>query len=157
GQPIRLDMLPREMVRQAVLIAARDELGLSTRDEVIDETQGAGKEADGAAVEVGSFIRGNRSRELVRRVDDRRIEAIFSHETPTAPGRNLDLLKLLAGAEALSREAFPVVLRGIGLEGKPNPVKESAEPPSQVEDRLASAGFLEILLAVRDLHRTIRT
>ena len=32
SQPSRPDMLPREMVRQAVLIAARDELGLATRD-----------------------------------------------------------------------------------------------------------------------------
>ena len=38
GPACRLDMLPRELVRQAVLIAARDELGLATRDQVIDET-----------------------------------------------------------------------------------------------------------------------
>ena len=38
GPLCRLDMLPRELVRQAVLIAARDELGASTRDQVIDDT-----------------------------------------------------------------------------------------------------------------------
>jgi hypothetical protein len=38
----RLDMLPRELLRQAVLIAARDELGLSTRDQVIDDTSAEG-------------------------------------------------------------------------------------------------------------------
>jgi hypothetical protein len=42
SQFCRLDMLPRQLVRQAVLIAARDELGLSTRDQVIDDTSAEG-------------------------------------------------------------------------------------------------------------------
>ena len=52
SQPSRPDMLPREMVRQAVLVAARDELGLATRDEVIDENPADSKEGTGGIVEV---------------------------------------------------------------------------------------------------------
>ncbi len=105
-------MLPREMVRQAVLIAARDELGLATRDQVIDETSADGKEAGAGTVEVVSFIRDNRSREQIRRLDEGKIETLFAHETPTAPGMHLELNKLLASAEVLSREQFPGRLRG---------------------------------------------
>src|SRR5262249_44179942 len=71
--------------------------------------------------------------------------------------RDLDLVKLLVSAEVLSREEFPKVLRGLGLEGHPNALKEEAELPGPVEDRLASLEFVETLLAVRDLHRAIRS
>ena len=94
SQPSRPDMLPREMVRQAVLIAARDELGLATRDEVIDETPADTKEG-GGIVEVVSYIRDNRSHEIIRRLENAQSETIMAHETPTAPGRDLDLLRLL--------------------------------------------------------------
>ena len=50
-------ILPRELVRQAMLIAARDELGLSTRDEVIDDTAAEGEGVPPARAEVVSFIR----------------------------------------------------------------------------------------------------
>jgi len=156
SQPSRPDMLPREMVRQAALIAARDELGLATRDQVIDETPADGKDGGGSTVEVVSFIRDNRSHEMIRRLEKEKSETIFSHETPTTPGRNLDILKLLASAEALSREEFPKVLKGLGLKGKPNAVKEDAGLPAKVEDRLTSLEFMDVLLAVRDVHRAIR-
>ncbi len=156
-QPTRPDMLPREMVRQAVLVAARDELGLATRDQVIDETPADTKEAGKGIVEVVSFIRDNRSHEIVRRLEKEQTETIISHETPTAPGPHLDLIKLLASAEALSRQEFPSVLKGLGLVGKPNSVKDDAGLPEKVDDRLASLDFLDALLAVRDVHKAIRT
>ena len=62
--PSRVNMLPRELVRQAVLLAARDELGLATRDQVIDETPAEAPTGDGGAFEVASFIRDNRSYEI---------------------------------------------------------------------------------------------
>ncbi len=157
SQPARPDMLPREMVRQAVLVAARDELGLATRDQVIDETPADPKEVGGGIVEVVSFIRDNRSHEIIRRLEKEQSEPILAHETPTAPGRDLDLLKLLASAEALSRDEFPHVLKGLGLAGKPNVLKEEAGLPEKVDGRLTSIEFLDALLAVRDLHRAIRT
>ena len=79
----------------------------------------------------------------------------MAHETPTAPGRDLDLLKLLVSAESLSREEFPKVLKGLGLASKPNAVKEEAGLPAKVDDRLTSLDFLEVLLAVHDVHEAI--
>jgi hypothetical protein len=152
SQPSRPDMLPREMVRQAVLIAAREELGLATRDEVIDETSADTPGARADIVEVVSYIRDNRSHEIIRRLDNAQSETIIAHETPTTPGRDLDLLKLLVSAESLSREEFPKVLKGMGLASKPNAIKEEAALPAKVDDRLTSVDFLDVLLAVRDVH-----
>ena len=157
SQPSRPDMLPREMVRQAVLIAARDELGLATRDEVIDETPVDTKQATRAIAEVVSFIRDNRSHEIIQRLENAHSETIIAHETPTAPGRDLDLLKLLASAESLSREEFPKVFEGLGLASKPNVVKEDALLPAKVDDRLTSLDFLDVLLAVRDVHEAMKS
>ena len=157
GDPNRLDMLPREMVRQAVLIAARDELGAAIRDEVIDDTPAVAEEALGGSVEVVSFIRDSRCREQIRRVQNEKVEYLFSHETPVSPGRSLDLMKLAVSAEALSRQEFPTILKGLGLKGKPNAIRAEAEVPQNVEDRLARLDFLEVFLAVRDLHAAIRT
>lgn len=154
--PSRVDIFPRELVRQALLIAARDELGLATRDEVIDDTA-PGAPAEGTvAWQVASFVRDNHSYEIIRRETKDQTQNISSHVTRLAPGRNLELLKLLASAEVLSREMFPDVLKGLGLAGQRNAIKDDGGLPEKVDDRLASLDFVDALLAVRDLHRAIR-
>ena len=99
-------------------------------------------------MEVVSFIRNNQSHEMIRRVEAERSETIVLHETPTAPGSDLDLLKLLVSAEALSRKEFPNALKhGLGLAGKANDVKDQANLPEKVDERLASLEFLDAFLA----------
>jgi tetratricopeptide (TPR) repeat protein len=156
---VRIDILPRELVRQAVLIAARDGLGLATRDEVIDGTPvGEGAE-DLGGVQVVSFIRDNRSREIIGRVVDGKLDPLFAHETPAGQGRNLNLVQLLESAEALSRESIPGVLKGLGLEGGPNALKpdDAGTLPPGVEGRLSSLDFAGLLEAVRQTHGAIRS
>jgi tetratricopeptide (TPR) repeat protein len=153
----RLDMLPRELVRQAVLIAARDELGLSTRDQVIDGAPADSGSGAGDQVEVVSFIRQNRSHEQIRRVGKDKVETLLAHETPMAQGRNLELNKLLESTELLSRKELPGVLKNIGSGGKPNAVMAEGGYPREVEDGLGSLGYVDVLLAVRELHRVIRS
>ena len=159
GPPRRPDMLPREMARQALLIAARDELGLATRDEVIDETPADGEDdvAGVKVLELASYVLDNRAHVLVRRREKGAIETILSHETPTPPGKQLDLVKLLEGAERLARDEFPRILKGMGLEASPKADKKDPWLPEKVEERLASLEFVDTLVAVRDLHRAIRT
>jgi tetratricopeptide (TPR) repeat protein len=156
SQPRRPDMLPREMVRQALLIAARDELGLATRDEVIDETSADEKEPGAATLELISYILDNRAHVLVRRIEKGKGEVVLAHETPTPPGKSLDLVKLLAGTERLSREEFPGILKGIGLASKPRVVKDAAVLPEKVEERLESLEFVDTMTAVRELHGVMR-
>src|SRR4051812_28551226 len=52
---IQSGLLAREIVRQAVLLAARDELGLSTRDEVLGDAPPSGP--GGVSAEVASIVR----------------------------------------------------------------------------------------------------
>ena len=63
-------ILERELIRQAILIAARDELGLPTRDELLDDDPpDNGKEKgkrDGELVEVAILFRPAECHALVR-------------------------------------------------------------------------------------------
>ena len=150
-------MLPRELIRQAVLIAARDELGLHTRDQVIDQTRDNRGNPAAEVLEVISYVRDNRSREQIRQLGKESIQTLFAHETPMAPGRSLELNKLLSSAEVLSREEFPAVLeKGLGLNGKPNATKAEAGFAAEIEEQLGSLSYVNVLLAVRALHRAIR-
>lgn len=157
----RLDMLARELLRQSVLIAARDELGLATRDEVIgdDPLQGdQAKSADGD-IEVVSFIRDHEWHALVRRAGKDGARELFARSTKTGTGEDLDTVKLVVAAETWSRQAFPGVLKDLGLSSKPNAIKETSDPalPRYAEARLATLGFSQTLVAVRDLHLAMRT
>ncbi len=156
---VRLDILARELLRQAILIAARDELGCSIRDEVIDDDRVEDEGGRPNGVEVISFIRDHNWHTQVRRVGGDRIEELFSRETKTAPGDDLDTVRLIVAAESWSRQAFPKVLKDLGLAGKPNELKETTEPalPRHAGGRLSSLGYSQTLAAIRDLHQAIWT
>ena len=161
---IRPDILPRELVRQAILIAARDELGLSTRDEVIDDSsaqgQGEGrrpppwKSSRLSATSAGTHGYHRAGKDQTKHLVNR--ETQISHERDPFL---LNFLKAITVAEALSREEFPKVLKGLGLDGKPNERKERTEPelPKYAKARLSTLGFSQTLVAIRDLHQAIRT
>ena len=102
------------------------------------------------------MIRNYRSSEQVRRVEKEGALVLLAHPTALGPGQNLDLGKLLASAEALSREELPGVLKSLGLEGKPNEIKAEGGYPREVEEALGSLGYVDVLLAVRELHRALR-
>ena len=161
---IRPDILPRELVRQAILIAARDELGLSTRDELIDDSsaQGQGEGTPPTALEIVSLVRDQRWHARVRRAGKDQTKHLVDRETQISHERDpflLNFLKAITVAEALSREEFPKVLKGLGLDGKPNERKEKTEPelPKYAKARLSTLGFSQTLVAIRDLHQAIRT
>ena len=75
----------RKLVRQAVLIAARDELGLSTRDEVLDDVppEKAGPEA----VELATSIRPAGTRAVIRRGEPGKAEALVKLDLGPGPNR----------------------------------------------------------------------
>ncbi len=152
-------LLHREVIRQAVLIAARDGLGLATRDEVLGDRP---PEAPGgaAAVVVSNFrMEPGASRVFLLRGDgDAKAEALLRHDLlPNSAADRDYLLKLATLAEGLSRTAFPEALKALGLKGEPNRYRAEAAAPPKVEDRLGHLGFVESLAAVRDLHAAIRT
>jgi tetratricopeptide (TPR) repeat protein len=145
----------RELVRQAVLIAARDELGLSTRDEVLDETPVPDPGKGG--VEIASIFRvDSPSRVVVRRDDGTRSEDLLDQEMGAVPNEVGILAMVLPIAERLSRTEFPKTLKDLGARGEPNKVRADAPLPDAVEQRLESLNLIETFSAVRDLHKAIR-
>jgi tetratricopeptide (TPR) repeat protein len=152
-------LLHREVIRQAVLIAARDGLGLNTRDEVLGERTPE-VVAGGAATVVSNFqMEPGASRVFILRGNgDLKAETLVKHDLLPNSAAELEyLLKLTSLAENLSRTGLLEALKALGLKGEPNAYKAGAALPPEVEDRLEHLGFVENLTAVRDLHGAIRT
>lgn len=150
-------LIGRELFRQALLIAARDELGLTTHDEFLDGEPAP--EGDVAGVQLASVVRptGN-SRAVLRRVDDegKVAETLLSRDLSRyQEGENM-LLVVTPDAEALSREEFPKALNGFGLKGGPRKVLNETPVSDTVEKLLTQLDFTEIYAALRELHASIR-
>ncbi len=155
----RLDGFPREFVRQAALLAAHDELGLATRDQVIDDTPTTESVPPDhqESIEIVSWIHDTLAHSMMRRIDQGKVETLVTQDTPVRSDRTLNLKLLLETAERLSREAFPKALTKLGVAGKPHAIKPDAPLPERVEGQLAGLGFPETLAVTRELHEAIRT
>lgn len=147
-------LIVRELVRQALLIAARDELGLSTRDEVIDDRapDASGREAG----ELSTMMRFNGTRGLFRRGGGEKAQVLWKDSLGGNPDNSNFTPKLVARAEEYSRKQFPTFLKQVGLKGEPNKVREDAPVPPEVEERLHRLGTVDAFAAVRALHAAIR-
>ena len=77
-------ILERELVRQAILIAARDELGLATRDELLDDDP-PGK-GEGQPIEIALLFRPGECHALVRRGEGEKAEILFQNGPRHQPG-----------------------------------------------------------------------
>ncbi len=84
-------------------------------------------------------------------------EVLFQHGLGTNPDTGRYLADLTAMAESLARSDFPALLKKLGLEGRPNRVRDDAPVPPAVEDRLDHLGLVDHFAAVRELHEAIRT
>jgi tetratricopeptide (TPR) repeat protein len=149
----RQGILDRELVRQALLIAARDELGLSTRDELLDDAPPGNGE--GETIEIATVFRANACRALVRQGEGPVAKVLQKYDLGKNPDDAYYLVMLTSLAEAMSRTEFTELLKQLGLKGKPNPVRERAPVPPEVERRLEEMGIIETFAAVRDLHEAM--
>ncbi len=152
-------ILARELFRQALLIAARDELGLATRDELLGDARPAEAAGDPRAelITVLRFGSASESQVLIRRTNGPRAEALLAQDLPGTKPPFGELPRLVEAAEVLSRTAFPSALRKLGLDGRPNEIHDDARLPAGVEERLWRLGYTEPFAAVRMLHEAIRT
>jgi len=153
-------LLLRELVRQAVLIAARDELGLTTRDEILGEAPPGGWEAANEAAEVVSSFRVEvaASRLFVLNGGEGAPETLLKNDLLPGSPADFDYLpRLVAALEAMARGEIPGALKKAGLPaGERNKLRPDATLPGDVGARLERLGFIENLTAVRDLHAAIR-
>lgn len=155
----RYPILAREIVRQALLIAARDELQWSTRDGTLSEAVDAEGEPAASYILFTRFpYAGAAEFDLQKVADELRTmrvwqEAITLNEKADSP---LDYARLVEAAERWSREAFPGLLRQGDLKGEPNAASDGARLPDATEERLEQMSFIGQFAAVRELHRAMR-
>ena len=154
-------LLLRELVRQALLVAAREELGLPTRDrtlrEPFPETEtGAGETTDllQGSIQVISSIPGRLPDVTSLRVSvfvEQPPEARMLWETELAIGEpSWHLIESLSEQlEELSRTRLPGILKDAGFEGEPNRWVENGPVPEMVLRSSSDWNMVPQFFAVR--------
>jgi hypothetical protein len=147
----------REVVRQAFLIAARDELGLSTRDSMLREEFPA--KPDEKSIPFELFCR------TIDPMDDRKIEYVLTRQG--APDKVLwrlaftvndstPLIAVTVPAETWSRGPLKDVLIKAGFKGSVPKPRASSEVPKDAYDLLWTWNDISVMAGLRLLHAEIR-
>jgi hypothetical protein len=147
----------REVVRQAFLIAARDELGLSTRDSMLREEFPA--QTDEKSIPFELFCR------TIDPMDDRKIEYVLTRQG--APDKVLwrlaftvndspPLIGVTVPAETWSRGPLKDVLIKAGFKGSVPKPRASSEVPKDAYDLLWTWNDISVMAGLRLLHAEIR-
>ena len=111
-------LLAREVVRQAILIAAREGRGLTTRDGTLGEVVQGGTSA--RPLRVGTFfMTGKTVKVTVRRQFGQERPPLWEREFPLPGGDRVDLAKLVEDFEVLSRGPFLEVIEKAGYGKRP--------------------------------------
>jgi tetratricopeptide (TPR) repeat protein len=160
-------LLAREVVRQALLLAAREGLGARALDIPIGDPEVPG--TPDATFRIGSRFRtmyqAKPDDPAVGRItivqgDGAGRRVLWSGEFDCAMNIAPTFPKLVAVVERLARDEFPKVLEGLGVARTgPAPPKDAAEGdlPPGVEARLGELAETEAFAAIRALHEAIRT
>lgn len=146
------DLLIRELVRQAVLIAARDELGLATRDEALRELIAA--DADAKIVDIVTQTRHGRSVWL--RLNHNGKE-LWQHEQPCIVGPVNQYIDITEKMERLSRTEFVKAIRQLGLHAPPRSESSHRRVREEIVRKLAEVNLLSQYDALRLCHDQIRS
>jgi len=155
--------LLEDLARQSFIVAARDQLGLRTRDASLGDDVFSG--GDNIPFEVLAEFK-DHSCLGVRRGVASPPETLL-HETlrvatasePIAKNRyfaSIDYRAVLTELEELSRGRFVDVIKRAGFAGKPHACKGSADIPQAIDQFLRKMDFISQFSAVRELHELIR-
>jgi len=151
------ELLTRELVRQALLVAVRDGLCLSTRDVVLREAFPEDGSEDSAGV-LHISTHGTADAELQiklwRRGDDQRKE-LWNKRIALTTDPFEFYFPLVRAMEETSRGELVEVLRKAGYEGSPTAAGE-VKPRPETEKSLAECTLSSQLLAVREAHAQIQ-
>ncbi|MDB5289997.1 MAG: hypothetical protein JWL69_1238 [Phycisphaerales bacterium] len=155
-----MGLLLRELGRQAVLIAARDGLGLPTRDQTLREPF---PEAAGATVDVqtkADIVKGQYTLELVR--DGK---SFFKESMPIKllpPEVNVegepaqtDYFGLAEALEPMTRGALVDALKAAGFHGNVKAPNPDAKAPADIERLLGQMSVISQFDALRAAHQAI--
>jgi tetratricopeptide (TPR) repeat protein len=140
----------RELGRQAVLLAAREELGCATRD------QSLGERIDEATQNVFEASIESRHGQGLRIVVRRGDEAVYDHEVEDPIGPIFDIQRLAQKLEPLTRGELADALEKAGIERRSIKPRESVLLPTEIDPLLGRMDHLSQHNALRLLHSTAR-
>ena len=149
-------LLLRELFRQAVLVAARDELGLSTRDMALGESLGEA-DSDGVLVveeQTTGAYRKSLGLRLNRRGDEKPAAAVYEVELPWFGEKRgqLDYPAVVEALEPLSRKEIVAALQKVGAKGGGAKPRGTAAVGADIELALGEMNLFSQFAAVRALH-----
>ena len=145
--------LVRELGRQAVLVAARDELGLATRDETL------GEPFPDAVAQANKDLRVK-----VRGYFDGNVDILLwsssspDEQPPQVMAKPLDqhaITIMTQKLEPMTRGELRDKLRALGFDGKVALPNEKNQPHDAVEGQLLEMNFVSQFAAVRAAHAAI--
>lgn len=147
----------RELGRQAVLLAARDELGMRTRDETLGEH--FPDAVTTAKRDVSVRVRAYRDGKAQINLWTAAASAPERGEVDPAAKKNKhisDAVLLVADKfEDMSRRELVDKLRANGFDGKVPPANEANVPSDEIEGQLLEMNFVSQFAAVRSAHLAI--
>ena len=148
-------LLVREILRQAILIAARDELGLSTYDMALREPMPEGDQPAVTVLDVttaeclGQFVRVR-----LRQGTGEAAPLLYDKQIPLTliQKRVLDYSGLITAVERLSRTEMVEALRKAGFARRADVLNTAADMPPEIGKRLAEMNYFSQFAALRELH-----
>jgi tetratricopeptide (TPR) repeat protein len=151
------NIIHHELFRQAFLIAARDELGLTTRDALFRESTPADLPNENRLYVASVLPRSSQMIVEVAQGPQEARKSLWKKEGfPNGVEGPNDLPVVLAAAEKLSRGRFVKALQKAGFDGKPNAVNAAATVPPAAEKFVEEMAFPAQFAAVRLLHAAVR-
>ena len=155
-QQCAISPLVREFFRQAVLLSARDELGLATRDAWLGDAMPSG--GSNEPFDLVARLKEPFAVELVRGVGPTRtVLASQVLDNSVRVRHGVDYCGLVAMGESLSRTTYVAALKKAGYRGRANRRDESVPLPAELERLLGEINFLSQFHAVRELHELVRS
>ena len=150
-----LSTLFRELVRQSLLLAAREELGLQTRDALLGEA-GPDPSPPGGKGPLDFTMNWSPAGyrlEILDRTWGGPPKTLWSFRNPTN-GHSVESLTIMM--ERLSREQMPAALQKAGYPALAGKRKWTNDPvPDEAKKRLEEMTFTSQFAALREIHATI--
>ena len=150
-------ILLREIFRQGMLIAARDGLGLATRDIALREVFPVDPDHVNPPITMSLKARHGESIvvRLSREVSGQKEPDDWSYRVTQTEGHQVDYLQTVKQVEAFSRGLFVDALKKYGYIGEPNKMHAGESISSVTQERIDELTFSQQYAAVRDLHRSM--
>lgn len=150
-------VLRRELVRQAFLMAAREEFGFLARDGVLREPMPEALAAEQHFQLSSTFIEQKSSKVILESGDPNARKMLLTKELPRVTfGPTRTFRRLIDNAETLARVEFVGALKEAGFTPRAPIFREQAPMPSGTQALLGEMTVPSQFAAVRQLHAHIR-